>query len=159
MGGECGPPTWNAAGPGLGSATLKSSSKGGRCRNTKYLHPQGLFLPHPGAALDLGSGCSGSVFPSKFEARGKPQNVFHGLLNPVELVHLPSLAFLAVWPLVICSPSLDLSVFTWKRGLENPTLQRPTLCDPIDGSPPGSPVPGILQASPLESRRGSLGAP
>ena len=21
----------------------------------------------------------------------------------------------------------------------------PTLCDPIDGSPPGSPVPGILQ--------------
>ena len=23
---------------------------------------------------------------------------------------------------------------------------RPTLCDPIDGSPPGSPVPGILQA-------------
>ena len=23
----------------------------------------------------------------------------------------------------------------------------PTLCDPIDGSPPGFPVPGILQAS------------
>jgi len=22
----------------------------------------------------------------------------------------------------------------------------PTLCDPIDGNPPGSPVPGILQA-------------
>ena len=21
---------------------------------------------------------------------------------------------------------------------------RPTLCDPIDGSPPGSPIPGIL---------------
>ena len=26
----------------------------------------------------------------------------------------------------------------------------PTLCDPIDGSPPGSPVPGILQARVLE---------
>ena len=26
----------------------------------------------------------------------------------------------------------------------------PTLCDPIDGSPQGSPVPGILQARPLE---------
>ena len=25
-----------------------------------------------------------------------------------------------------------------------------TLCDPIDGSPPGSAVPGILQASALE---------
>jgi len=26
----------------------------------------------------------------------------------------------------------------------------PTLCDPIDGSPTGSPVPGILQARILE---------
>ena len=26
----------------------------------------------------------------------------------------------------------------------------PTLCDPIDGSPPGFPVPGILQARTLE---------
>ena len=26
----------------------------------------------------------------------------------------------------------------------------PTLCDPIDGSPPGSSVPGILQARTLE---------
>ena len=26
----------------------------------------------------------------------------------------------------------------------------PTLCDPINGSPPGSPVPGILQARTLE---------
>ena len=26
----------------------------------------------------------------------------------------------------------------------------PNLCDPIDGNPPGSPVPGILQARTLE---------
>ena len=26
----------------------------------------------------------------------------------------------------------------------------PILCDPIDGSPPGSPIPGILQARTLE---------
>ena len=26
----------------------------------------------------------------------------------------------------------------------------PTLCDPIDDSPPGSPIPGILQARTLE---------
>ena len=26
----------------------------------------------------------------------------------------------------------------------------PTLCDPITGSPPGSPIPGILQARTLE---------
>ena len=29
-------------------------------------------------------------------------------------------------------------------------FSHPTLCDPIDGSPPGSPVPGILQARILE---------
>ena len=37
----------------------------------------------------------------------------------------------------------------------------PTLCDPIDGSPPGSAIPGILQARTLEwvamlSSRGSF---
>ena len=33
----------------------------------------------------------------------------------------------------------------------------PTLCDPIDGSPPGSPVPGILQAmSRLSSKEVSV---
>ena len=26
----------------------------------------------------------------------------------------------------------------------------PTLCNPIDGSPPGSPIPGIFQARTLE---------
>ena len=30
------------------------------------------------------------------------------------------------------------------------SLQCPTLCDHIDGSPPGSPIPGILQARTLE---------
>ena len=30
------------------------------------------------------------------------------------------------------------------------TLLCPTLCDPIDGNPPGSPVPGILQTRTLE---------
>ena len=59
-------------------------------------------------------------------------------------------------------------VGTWGRGLKEregkeptaPGIPRrspiqvrtrcPTLCDPIDGSPPGSPVPGILQARILE---------
>ena len=46
----------------------------------------------------------------------------------------------------------------WQRSLLNlgvaaaaKSLQScPTLCDPIDGSPPGSPIPGILQARTLE---------
>ena len=32
----------------------------------------------------------------------------------------------------------------------------PTLCDPIDGSPPGSPIPGILQARTLERVKHSI---
>ena len=44
----------------------------------------------------------------------------------------------------------------WKESYDQPaaaakSLQScPTLCDPIDGSPPGSPVPGILRARTLE---------
>ena len=35
----------------------------------------------------------------------------------------------------------------------------PTLCDPIDGSPPGSAVPGILQSRVLESGAIAFSAP
>ena len=51
----------------------------------------------------------------------------------------------------------DSSILAWRiLWTEEPaaaakSLQScPTLCDPIDGSPPGSPVPGILQARTLE---------
>ena len=49
--------------------------------------------------------------------------------------------------------------FTWKRicsykckfaASAKPLQSCTTLCDPIDGSPPGSPIPGILQARTLE---------
>ena len=44
-----------------------------------------------------------------------------------------------------CSTSLVIAAAVAK------SLQScPTLCDPIDGSPPGPPVPGILQARTLE---------
>ena len=47
---------------------------------------------------------------------------------------------------------LDITwVLTNKASAAAKSLQLcPTLCDPIDGSPPGSPVPGILQARTLE---------
>ena len=39
----------------------------------------------------------------------------------------------------------------WRAAAAAKLLQScPTLCDPIDGSPPGSPIPGILQARTLE---------
>ena len=39
----------------------------------------------------------------------------------------------------------------WRVAAAAKSLQScPTLCDPIESSPPGSPVPGILQARTLE---------
>ena len=38
----------------------------------------------------------------------------------------------------------------WKAAAAKSFQSCPTLCDPIDGSPPGSPVPGILRARTLE---------
>ena len=44
-----------------------------------------------------------------------------------------------------------LSIYNLYAAAAAKSLQScPTLCDPIDGSPPGSPVPGILQARTLE---------
>ena len=50
------------------------------------------------------------------------------------------------------SQSMDrLFRSAWEGSAAAKSLQScPTLCDPIDGSPPGSPVPGILQAGILE---------
>ena len=44
------------------------------------------------------------------------------------------------------SPSLMVKTAAAAKSLQS----FPTLCNPIDGSPPGSPIPGILQARTLE---------
>ena len=43
-----------------------------------------------------------------------------------------------------------LSTLSWHAAAAKSLLSCPPLCDPIDGSPPDSPVPGILQARILE---------
>ena len=55
-----------------------------------------------------------------------------------------------------CSHEIKTPV-PWEKSIDQPaaatakSLQScPTLCDPIDGGQPGSPVPGILQARTLE---------
>ena len=48
-------------------------------------------------------------------------------------------------------PEIKLPTYAAAAAAAAKSLQPcPTLCDPIDGSPPGSPVPGILQARTLE---------
>ena len=61
-------------------------------------------------------------------------------------------------PVSLLSPALAGGFFTTSATWEAraaaaaaKSLQScPTLCDPTDGSPPGSPVPGILQARTVE---------
>ena len=65
-----------------------------------------------------------------------------------ELVHFP-----LVWHNLLPPSKLASKQYTGQccAAAAAKSLQScPTLCDPIDGSPPGSPVPGILQARTLE---------
>ena len=78
------------------------------------------------------------------------------LLSHVRLLATPWTAAYQV------PPSMGFSRQEYWSGLPLPSPRKqnaaavkslpscPTLCDPIDGSPPGSPVPGILQARTLE---------
>ena len=52
---------------------------------------------------------------------------------------------------ILCDPFTGNSKSTLRYATAAKSLQScPTLCDPRDSSPPGSPVPGILQARTLE---------
>ena len=57
-------------------------------------------------------------------------------------------------PKDMCTPIFTVTLYMIARhaaATAAKSLQScPTLCDPTDGSPPGSPVPGILQARVLE---------
>ena len=57
-----------------------------------------------------------------------------------------------VFRMLSFKPTFSLSSFTFtQHAAAAKSLQScPTLCNPIDGSPPGSPVPGILQGRTLE---------
>ena len=57
-----------------------------------------------------------------------------------------------IWITACASSSLAfLMMYSAAAAAAAKSLQLcPTLCDPIDGSPPGSPIPRILQARTLE---------
>ena len=50
-------------------------------------------------------------------------------------------------PLYVC---MCIYIFIYAVTAAESLQSCPTLCDPIDGIPPGSPIPGILQARTLE---------
>ena len=55
-----------------------------------------------------------------------------------------------VFPILFEANLFKITVVFYAAAAAKSHQSCPTLCDPIDGSPPGSPVPGILQARTLE---------
>ena len=78
---------------------------------------------------------------------GPVLGVVWGLCNSV----LPSLGDFDLSTLLLSSVCFLLSTAAAASAAATKSLQScPTVCDPIDGSPPGSSVPGIFQARTLE---------
>ena len=79
-------------------------------------------------------------------------SVTFSLINSLLWQLLTTMTYLLRHQLCNCSYTfinhhpLETSAATAAKSLQS----CPTLCDPIDGSPPGSPIPGILQARTLE---------
>ena len=63
------------------------------------------------------------------------------------VIHQSAQKYLRAQTLRHCQPLIEASAAAAAAKSLQSCL---TLCDPIDGSPPGSPVPGILQARTLE---------
>ena len=59
-------------------------------------------------------------------------------------------SFLTDWRKFLIYSRHHLSFGDYAAAAAKSLQSCPTLCNPIDGSPPGSPVPGILQARTLE---------
>ena len=75
-----------------------------------------------------------------------------------DLGHIPVCPIKVVWKLWMCGKSGNFlprslvninMIKCLAAAAAKSLLSCPTPCDPIDGSPPGSPVPGILQARTL----------
>ena len=75
-------------------------------------------------------------------------------LSELEYRHIHILLALFLWRILANIATLTLNnevgLFMPAAAAAKSLQSCPTLCDPIDGSPPGSTVPGILQARTLE---------
>ena len=86
---------------------------------------------------------------------GKKKSLLNMLLSTNSIISVISgsvcgLVVLSMCPIfVFCYMSCDFLMGA-AAAAAKPLQSCPTLCDPRDGSPPGSPIPGILQARTLE---------
>ena len=61
-----------------------------------------------------------------------------------------TLASFSIITILTCIPFIGYHLRAAAAAAAKSLQSCPTLCDPIDGSPPGSTIPGILQARTLE---------
>ena len=82
------------------------------------------------------------------------KRLFSSSLSAIEVVSSAYLRFFIFLPAILipaCASSSPVFLMMYPAAAAAKLLQScPTLCDPIDSSPPGSPIPGILQARTLE---------
>ena len=100
-------------------------------------------LPHPwdSPGKNTGVGCHFLLQCMKVKSEREVAQSCLTLSDPMDPIEEPT-RLLCPW---------DFPGKTYAAAAAAKSLQScPTLCDPIDGSPPGSPIPGILQARTLE---------
>ena len=103
-------------------------------------------------------GIGTSFYPQRPAGQGIEQNLTELSLQARPSINFPcpggvgGLFWLVAWlQLPTPTPTRWIKARKISQAAAAKSLQScPTLCDPIDGSPPGSPVPGILQARTLE---------
>ena len=105
-----------------------------------------IFVSHRISSFQL-SMMAGWVW-SQFPQSGWEQKSLVYLFNFPSFPHFDLLA-LTHWPLSL-SYTFESGPHWFPSAAAKSLQSRLTLCDPIDGSPPGSPIPGILQARTLE---------
>ena len=96
------------------------------------LQPARLLCPQDYPGKSTGVGCH-FLIQGIFSIQGLNLGLLHWQVDSLPLSHLGS-------------PTKPVAAATAAKSLQS----CPTLCDPIDGSSPGSPIPGILQARTLE---------
>ena len=95
------------------------------------------------ASVDKGS----RGLPEQFQWRGEGARVMIFRIKGEEMAKNGG----SMYGLFVADPWLRKGTAAAAAAAAAKSLQScPTLCDPIDGSSPGSPVPGILQARTLE---------
>ena len=72
-------------------------------------------------------------------------------ISTAVIIHVPLLTISYITGHIPSTLSISVNIKNNPAAAAAKLLQScPTPCDPIDGSPPGSPSPGILQAGTLE---------